>query len=126
MVRILVADDNAAMRRSLRKLLEAQDNWRVCSEASNGKEAVDKMESDAPDVILLDFQMPVMNGLEAARIITRRHPAVPILMVSLHDSPYLADAARQAGIGGTCAKTDIGCVVEAVEVLLGHGTYYKN
>jgi CheY-like chemotaxis protein len=54
------------MRRSLRTLLEAQDNWKVCDEASDGSEALSKFSDDKFDVVVLDFQMPVMDGLEAA------------------------------------------------------------
>jgi DNA-binding NarL/FixJ family response regulator len=124
--RILVVDDSDIVRRSLRHLLEAQDQWRVCAEATNGREAVAKVEQSHPDVILLDLQMPGMNGLEAAREIRRRSPAIPILMVTMHACPQLTDEARKIGIRGTCAKTDINCVVEAVQTLLNNGTYYQN
>jgi DNA-binding NarL/FixJ family response regulator len=124
--RILVVDDSDIVRRSLRHLLEAQDQWRVCAEATNGQEAVAKAEQSRPDVILLDLQMPGMNGLDAAREIRRRSPAIPILMVTMHASPQLTDEARKIGIRGTCAKTNINCVVEAVQTLLNNGTYYQN
>jgi two-component system chemotaxis response regulator CheB len=85
--RILVVDDNAVMRRTLRNLLESQDDWRVCDEASDGWEAVAKFDKEKFDVIVLDFQMPGMNGLDAAKQITSRSPSTPILMVTLHHSP---------------------------------------
>jgi DNA-binding NarL/FixJ family response regulator len=74
----------------------------------------------------MDFQMPQMNGLDAAREIRRRRPSIPILMVSLHMSSQLAEEARRIGIRGTCAKSDIGCAVEAVQTLLADGTYYED
>ncbi|HKV82856.1 MAG TPA: response regulator transcription factor [Candidatus Sulfotelmatobacter sp.] len=123
--RILLADDSIAMRHTLRNLLEGQDRWRVCAEAADGVDAVRKTEQCIPDVILMDFQMPHMNGLDAAKEIRRRRPAIPILMVSLHMSSQLAEEARRIGIRGICAKSDIGCVVEAVQTLLADGTYYK-
>jgi DNA-binding NarL/FixJ family response regulator len=125
-VRILVVDDSPLMRRCLRSLLEQQDHWRVCSEASNGQEAIDRVQQAAPDVIVLDFQMPKMNGLDAAKEIRRKAPNVPILMVTLHMSPQLEDQAKKVGIRGACDKGDISCVVEGVETLLQHGTYYRN
>jgi len=88
-VRILVVDDSELMRRCLRTLLEQHDQWRVCSEAANGREAIEKARQSSPDVIVLDFQMPEMNGLDAAREIRRETPEVPILMVTLHMSPQL-------------------------------------
>jgi DNA-binding NarL/FixJ family response regulator len=125
-VRILVVDDSPLMRSCLRKMLEQQGSWQVCCEASNGREAIDKVQQTSPDLVILDFQMPEMNGLDAAKEITRRSPEVPILMVTLHMSSQLADQARRAGIRGACDKGNIGCVVEGVETLLHRGTYYRN
>ena len=123
-VRILVVDDSQLMRRCLRTLLEQQDSWKVCSEASNGKEAIEKVQQAAPDVIVLDFQMPKMNGLDAAREIRKKSPEIPILMVTLHMSPQLEDQAKKIGIRGACDKGNISCVVEGVDTLLHKGTYY--
>ena len=125
-IRILIADDSDVMRRGLRQLLENQDHWQVCDEACNGREAVEKVQRNPPDVLLLDFEMPEMNGLEAAREITGSSPGLPILMVSVHMTDQLANEARKVGIRGACAKSDIGCVVEAVETLLRNGTYYQS
>lgn len=125
-VRILVVDDSELMRRCLRNLLEQQDQWCVCSEAANGREAIEKAQQSLPDVIVLDFQMPEMNGLDAAREIRRQSPDIPILMVTLHMSPQLEHQAKRIGIRGACDKTDVGCVIDAVETLLRHGTYYRN
>jgi DNA-binding NarL/FixJ family response regulator len=123
--RILVVDDNAFMRRLLRNLLEAQDHWKVCDEASDGLEAVAKSEKEKFDIIVLDFQMPRMNGLDAAKQITSRSASTPILMVTLHDSPQLAEAARKVGIRGICPKADIGCVVEGVTTILDNKLYFR-
>src|SRR5580658_7558463 len=94
-VRILVVDDNAAVRRYLRGVLEQHDCWRVCDEAQNGQEAVDRFRQIQPDVIVLDFQMPEMNGLDAARIISQQSPETPILMVTLYLTKQLAEEARK-------------------------------
>jgi DNA-binding NarL/FixJ family response regulator len=124
--RILIVDDNAAIRRSLRSLLEAQDHWKVCDEASDGREAVAKFDKERFNVIVLDFQMPHMNGLDAAKEITARSPGTPILMVTLHSSPQLTAEARKVGIRGLCAKTDSDCVVEGVTAVLDNKCYFKN
>ena len=125
MVRILVVDDNPAVRRYLRAILEQQISWRVCAEAKNGAEAIEKVFEVKPDLILLDHQMPDLNGVDVARQIADIFPKIPILMVTLHLSNQLADAAREVGIKGACAKQDIGSVVEAVEVLLHQQTYFR-
>jgi two-component system invasion response regulator UvrY len=124
LVRILLVDDNSAVRHYFRALLEQQSNWRVCDEARTGEEAIQRVEKNPPDMILLDFQMPDLNGLDVARQITRFFPHIPILMVTIHLSKQLAEEARRAGIRGACAKSDVGSIVQAVDVLLHAGTYF--
>ncbi len=124
MVRILVVDDNPSVRHYLRSLLEQQSMWQVCDEARTGKEALQRIEKNPPDMILLDFQMPDLNGLDVARQVTKLFPAIPILMVTIHLSKQLAEEARKAGIRGACAKSDVGSIVEAVDALLHHKTYF--
>jgi two-component system invasion response regulator UvrY len=125
-VRILVADDNPAVRRYLRGVLEQQDGWMVSDEVGNGAEAVQRFETGHHDLIVLDLQMPELNGLETAQRISQTSPHTPILMVTLHMSSQLSIAARKAGIRGACAKTDISAVVDAVSALLRQETYFPN
>ncbi|HXM13227.1 MAG TPA: response regulator transcription factor [Terriglobales bacterium] len=124
MVRILVADDNPAVRNFLRSLLEQQSTWRVCDQAPTGTEALQRVKENPPDMILLDFQMPDLNGIEVARRIVELFPEIPILMVTIHVSKQLSDEARKTGIRGVCAKWDVGSIVEAVNALLHHQTYF--
>jgi len=124
-VRILLVDDNPSVRHYLRAILEQQTAWQVCGEARTGAEALHKvLEAPPPDLILLDYQMPDLNGVDVAKQISELFPKIPILMVTLHLSKQLAEAARSAGVRGACAKQDIGSVVEAVEVLLRDQTYF--
>jgi DNA-binding NarL/FixJ family response regulator len=125
-VRIMVVDDNPAVRRYLRGVLEQQDGWKVCDEARNGQEAVERFTQIRPDVLILDFQMPDLNGLDAARVIGKVSPETPILLVTLYLSKHLSDEAKKAGIRGACAKTDISSVVEAVGELLAGKTYFRD
>lgn len=124
MIRILLVDDNPAVRRYLRAILEQQESWRVCGEARTGAEALQLVLEAPPDLVVLDYQMPDLNGVDVARQISELFPAIPILMVTLHLSKQLADAARQAGVRGACAKQDIGSVVEAVDMLLHNQIYF--
>lgn len=124
MIRILVVDDNPAVCRYMRAILEQQESWHVCGEARTGAEALQQVIASPPDLIVLDYQMPDLNGVDVARQISEMFPKIPILMVTLHLSSQLAEAARQAGVRGACAKQDIGSVVEAVEVLLHDRTYF--
>jgi DNA-binding NarL/FixJ family response regulator len=112
-VRILLVDDNPSVRHYLRAILEQQASWRVCGEARTGA-----------DLILLDYQMPDLNGVDVAKQICELFPNIPILMVTIHLSRQLAEAARLVGVRGACAKQDVGSVVEAVEALLREQTYF--
>jgi len=119
-----VVDDNPAVRHYLRALLEQQSAWQVCGEARTGREALERVEKNPPDMILLDFQMPDLNGLDVARQLTRFFPEIPILMITIHLSKQLAEEARRVGIRGACAKSDVSSIVEAVDALLHAGTYF--
>src|ERR1700690_1805722 len=123
-VRILVVDDNPSVRRYLRGILEHHDNWRVCDEARDGRDAVDRFGKIHPDLIVLDFQMPEMNGLDAARIIAERSPATPILIVTLYLSKQLVEEARRVGARGACAKANVREVVDPVGALLPEEAYF--
>lgn len=124
MIRILIVDDNPAVRRYLRAILEQQEAWHVSGEARTGAEALQAVLQAPPDLVVLDYQMPDLNGVDVARQISELFPKLPILMVTLHLSKQLADAAREAGVRGACAKQDIGSVVEAVDILLHDKTYF--
>lgn len=127
MTRILIVDDNPAVRRYLRAILEQQESWHVSGEARTGAEALHcVLESPPPDLIVLDYQMPDLNGVDIAKQISEMFPKLPILMVTLHLSKQLAEAAREAGVRGACAKQDIGSVVEAVDLLLHDHTYFPS
>jgi DNA-binding NarL/FixJ family response regulator len=107
-------------------LLEQQEGWKVCDEVNDGAEAVRRFESRHHDLVVLDFQMPEMNGLDAARQINQVSPNTPILLVTLYLSEQLSIEARRAGIRGACAKADISSVVDAVSALLREETYFPN
>jgi two-component system invasion response regulator UvrY len=123
-VSIFIVDDNPAVRQYLRAVLEQQSTWHVCGEARTGNEALIRVGETPPDLIVLDYQMPDINGVDVAKQITEKFPDIPILMVTLHLSRQLAEVARAAGVRGACAKQDIGSVVEAVDALLNRQTYF--
>ena len=126
MVRILVVDDNPAVRHYLRAILEQQTTWQVCDEARTGGEALQRVKKAPPDLILLDFQMPDLNGLDVAQQISELFPRIPILMVTIHLSSQLAEAAKRVGVRGACAKSDVGSIVQAVDALLHEQTYFPS
>jgi DNA-binding NarL/FixJ family response regulator len=124
MTRILIVDDSSPTRGGLRSLIEENQEWEVCGEASDGCDAITRVRETAPDLILLDFQMPVMNGLQAAREIANFRPAVQILLCSLPISPTLVLEAQSAGIQGTVSKGESEQIVRGIEALLRHETFF--
>ena len=103
---ILIVDDNTLVRGLIRTWVEGHQDWNVCGEAENGKIAVEKVEQLHPDVVLLDLQMPVMNGLEAARQISQVAPKTAMVMLTMHHSKQLLADARAAGIRDVVSKTE--------------------
>lgn len=82
--RILVADDNPVIRKMLCKMFEVEEDYDICAEAKNGKEAIALAIEHHPDLIILDLSMPVMNGLDAARELKRIMPHIPIILFTQH------------------------------------------
>ena len=107
MTRILIADDSPPMRCGLRTFLELNSDWQVCGEAVDGADAVKKAHQLAPDLIVMDFSMPEMDGVEAAREIGRSGTDIPILLLSRHLSPQMIESARRAGMRGAISKAEI-------------------
>ena len=94
------------MRRSLRSWIEQESDWQVCGEAEDGRVAVDKVKELLPDIVILDLQMPVMNGLEAARQISRLAPNTAMLMFTLYSGEQLLKDAQAAGIKDVVSKSN--------------------
>jgi DNA-binding NarL/FixJ family response regulator len=103
-LRVLIADDHEAVRKGVASILETRADIEICGEASNGEEAVRKAQELNPDLIIMDFTMPVMDGLEASRRILKAAPQTPILMFSMHKMETLTEAAKQAGARGFITK----------------------
>ena len=96
--RILIADDHSLVRKVLKTTLENYSDWEVCGQATNGLEAVQKAAELRPDLIILDFAMPVMDGLGAARRILSASPSVPILIFTNYYFPSLLVEADSVGV----------------------------
>lgn len=104
--RILIVDDSRVIRQSLRGFIERSTDWQVCGEAENGKIALQKVTELCPNLVILDLSMPVMNGLETARQITRLAPKVAMVMFTMHVSTQLRQDAQAAGIREVISKSD--------------------
>jgi DNA-binding NarL/FixJ family response regulator len=122
--RVLIVDDHAAIRRGVQSILRSSPEWEFCGEADNGQQAVKLAEELKPEVIIMDVSMPVLNGLEATRIIHDTMPATKILLLTLHSSAELMRSAFRAGARGYVLKSDAEQeLVRALNVVIGEGTY---
>lgn len=124
--RILIVDDSPLVRQRLRDMLQQHSRWMVCGEAANGRDALEKAQVTNPDVIVLDFLMPGMDGLQTAREIGKLLPSIPILMFTMHLSRQLVEEARNVGIRGAVAKSDASRIIEGVEALLRNEAYFAS
>ena len=104
-IRILIVDDHEVMRGGLRSLLESRPEWEVCGEAANGLEGVEKAKQLKPDVVILDINMPALNGLDAARLIRKQVPQTEILILSRYEASEMRSEALQAGAREYVAKS---------------------
>ena len=104
-VRILIADDNHLVRSAIREILEQHPGFKVCAEAANGQLAVQMFKECTPDCVILDFSMPVMNGIDAAREIMRIRPDVPLLLCTMYGSDVVSTAAAKAGVKRIVSKS---------------------
>jgi DNA-binding NarL/FixJ family response regulator len=103
---ILIVDDSPIIRHTLRSCIEQNSDWEVCGEAENGRVAIEKVRELHPDVVILDLQMPVMNGFEAADRISHLAPHTALLMLTLHTCEQVSQDAHAAGITDVLSKSD--------------------
>ena len=124
-MRILVADDQEYIRQGIRALIEAAPGLEVCGEAVNGEEAVQKTIEMQPDLVVLDITMPVMNGLDAAKMIRSCSPDTPILIVSIHNIETMIEDAKRIGVQGFVAKAQASeLLVDAIQSIMQHQKYF--
>lgn len=117
-LRVLIADDHDLIRRGVRDLLAARSGWQVVGEACNGADAVRKAVSLRPNVAILDFSMPELNGPEAAAQIAEKVPETGVVVLTMHDSEQVMREVLQAGARGLVLKSDADRdLVEAVEAV---------
>ena len=125
MTRILIADDHDVVRAGLRTILQSQAGWEVVAEASDGKEAVELALVTRPDVAILDFGLPTLNGVEATRQIRSKLSRVEILIFTMHDTDALVRDVLEAGARGFLLKSDASrFLISAVETLADHKPFF--
>lgn len=121
-IRLLLADDHAVVRSGLRMLLQAQPDMVIIGEAETGREAVQRAVELAPDVVLMDIEMPGMNGIEATRQIKAAYPDVRVLILTAYDDdPYVFALLRAGADGYVLKNTDPDDLVRAVKAVAAGG-----
>lgn len=111
---ILIVDDNAGIRKAVRLGFEKQSGFQICGEAIDGRDAIERAKKLKPDLIVLDFSMPLMNGIQAASVLSRLMPSVPLILFTMHAGAVLESDARSAGITIIVSKN------QGPEVLVSH------
>jgi DNA-binding NarL/FixJ family response regulator len=127
MARILIADDHDVVRSGLRAILEAEHGLEVVGEASTGREAIDQALLLKPDVVIMDYSLPLMNGIEVTRNIRARVPGAEVLIFTMHDTDELIRDALEAGARGFLLKSDARrFLIAAVESLAAHKPFFTS
>ena len=116
MTRILIVDDNAHVRNALRICLQMNRGHEICGEAESGQHGMELAKRLKPDIVLLDYAMPNMNGLEAARLISASMPQRGMILFSMFASDELRNLAQATGVRAVVSK-DVGGVHALVEVI---------
>ena len=125
MTRILIADDHDVVRAGVRAILQLQPGWEVVAEACDGKEAVELAVATRPDIAILDFGLPTLNGVEATRQIRSRLSRVEILIFTMHDTDALIRDVLESGARGFLLKSDASrFLISAVETLADHKPFF--
>jgi DNA-binding NarL/FixJ family response regulator len=119
--RFLIVDDSDLVRRSLRMVLQANPDWEICGEAADGVSAVEMFKELRPNIVILDFQMPGINGIETARRMAEIAPAIPVVLFTQHASADLERHALEVGIRSVVSKTNAFPMVGMIESLLESG-----
>ena len=124
-LRILVADDHESVRKGVCVILGTRGDIEVCGEAANGREAIDKALELKPDLIILDVTMPIVSGIDAAEMIRKTLPSVPILFLSMHQGRQIIAEAKRIGVRGYVKKSDAAAtLLNAVDALLRNEPFF--
>ena len=126
-LRIMLADDHSLVRRGIRSLLGARSEWQVCGEATNGRETIQKVNELKPDMLILDLNMPELNGLEVIRHVHKTSPKVEVLVLTVQDSEQVMRQVLEAGARGYMLKSDAGKeLMSAVDAVRSHHLFLSS
>jgi two-component system, NarL family, response regulator DegU len=126
-IRISVVDDQQLFRKGLISLLREYDHLELVHEASNGREFLEKLEEDKPDLVLLDLEMPEMDGIKTTEVLQKEHPDLKILIVTMHNDEAIILHLIEKGAHGFLLKDDpIEAIVDAINGTMETGYYFND
>ncbi|PSH69035.1 DNA-binding response regulator [Phyllobacterium brassicacearum] len=125
MTRILIADDHEIVRQGVKAILSKRERWEIVGEAADGRDAVEQARLTQPEIAILDYALPYINGVEAARQIRLNSPKTEVLIFTQHDNEALLRNILEAGVQGYLLKSDATqYLVQAVEALEFHQPFF--
>ncbi len=123
-IRLLLIDDHQLFREGVKRILEMEPNFEVVAEGEDGRDAVALVEKYQPDVVLMDINMPDVNGVEATKDLIERFPDVKILILSIHDDEsYVTHVLKTGASGYLLKEMDADALIDAVKVVGSGGAY---
>lgn len=122
--KIAIIDDHQLFREGVKRILEFEKSFQVVAEGDDGSEAVNIVKSYHPDVVIMDINMPEMNGVEATRELVEKYPDTKVIILSIHDDENYVTHALQTGASGYLLKEmDADALIDAVKVVVDGGSY---
>ncbi|AIM16228.1 MULTISPECIES: response regulator transcription factor [Neobacillus] len=122
--KIVIIDDHQLFREGVKRILEFEKTFQVVAEGDDGNEAVALVEEHRPDVVIMDINMPQMNGVEATRELVNRYPDTKVIILSIHDDEnYVTHALKTGACGYLLKEMDADALIEAVRVVADGGSY---
>jgi two-component system, NarL family, response regulator DegU len=123
-INIVIIDDHQLFREGMKRILEFEEEFTVVAEGNDGTEAVQLVETYQPDVVLMDINMPDMNGIEATRQLIEKFPETKVIILSIHDDEnYVTHALKTGAMGYLLKEMDSETLIEAVKVVSEGGSY---
>jgi DNA-binding NarL/FixJ family response regulator len=122
--KILIIDDHQLYREGIKRILEFEEGFEIVGEGEDGSDALQLVKKLKPDVVIMDINMPNMNGVEATRTLVRTFPNTKVIILSIHDDENYVSHALQTGASGYLLKEmDVEALIEAVKVVAEGGSY---
>ena len=121
---IIIIDDHQLFREGVKRILDFESSFDVVAEGDDGSEAMDLVEEHKPDVVIMDINMPNMNGVEATKVLVQRYPDTKVIILSIHDDENYVQHALKTGAQGYLLKEmDADALIDAVRVVAEGGSY---